>query len=310
VAGAPRPVGPVVTWRPLTRRDVPAVAELHGAARRAEGAPDAVLADDELRHQLDDPGISLERDTLGGWSAAGRLLAYGWVWCRQAPVNLSRSVVAGDVLPEVRRTGVGRALLDWQLERATERLTREVRGGLPRRVDLFAPSDDEGRRALAAGAGMAAIRWFRKMVRPMSDPVRPALAPPGIELAAWSDELAPEVWHHLVGADPRLLRAASRLALADGRVVGFVLCTEQATDEAGAGRTAWLDHIGVRQGWRRRGVASALMAASLVALAEEGYRAAALDVDADNPTGALGLYERHGFRTVRTEVLLARDVSA
>ena len=94
-----------------------------------------------------------------------------------------------------------------------------------------------------------------------------------------------------------------------GTVAGFVLCSEQATDDAGDGRTAWLDLIAVRRAWRRQGVASALMSASLVALAEEGFRTVALQVDADSPTGALDLYERHGFRVKRTETVFALEMS-
>jgi ribosomal protein S18 acetylase RimI-like enzyme len=44
-----------------------------------------------------------------------------------------------------------------------------------------------------------------------------------------------------------------------------------------------------------------------VALADEGFRTAALDVDSDSPTGALGLYERNGFRVKRTETVYALE---
>jgi ribosomal protein S18 acetylase RimI-like enzyme len=37
----------------------------------------------------------------------------------------------------------------------------------------------------------------------------------------------------------------------------------------------------------------------LAACREQGFAAAALDVDSENPTGALGIYERAGFRVVR-----------
>lgn len=42
---------------------------------------------------------------------------------------------------------------------------------------------------------------------------------------------------------------------------------------------------------------------------EECFRTVALDVDADSPTGATGLYERHGFRVVRTDTLYGRELS-
>jgi ribosomal protein S18 acetylase RimI-like enzyme len=50
-----------------------------------------------------------------------------------------------------------------------------------------------------------------------------------------------------------------------------------------------------RRPWRRRGLATALIARSLVVLRERGMTSAALGVDAANASGALGLYEGLGF---------------
>ena len=51
--------------------------------------------------------------------------------------------------------------------------------------------------------------------------------------------------------------------------------------------------------WRKRGVAKALIIQSLKVLRERGMAEAALGVDAENPTGALRLYENCGFRCVK-----------
>jgi ribosomal protein S18 acetylase RimI-like enzyme len=53
--------------------------------------------------------------------------------------------------------------------------------------------------------------------------------------------------------------------------------------------------VGVRQPWRRRGVATALLAEMLNAGREAGRTTARLEVNADDPTGALGVCERAGF---------------
>jgi ribosomal protein S18 acetylase RimI-like enzyme len=53
--------------------------------------------------------------------------------------------------------------------------------------------------------------------------------------------------------------------------------------------------IGTRRAWRRRGVASALIARALAAYRAAGVSTAELGVDSANPTGALGVYERMGF---------------
>ena len=57
----------------------------------------------------------------------------------------------------------------------------------------------------------------------------------------------------------------------------------------------WLEHISVRRPWRGRGLGRALTAEGLRRLRAAGMTEAMLGVDAENPTGALGLYERLGF---------------
>jgi mycothiol synthase len=58
--------------------------------------------------------------------------------------------------------------------------------------------------------------------------------------------------------------------------------------------------LGTRRPWRQQGIASALLSRFLATTHEDGYQQVALGVDADNPTGTLGLYERHGFRARHT----------
>jgi ribosomal protein S18 acetylase RimI-like enzyme len=60
-------------------------------------------------------------------------------------------------------------------------------------------------------------------------------------------------------------------------------------------KRAWLDSVFTRRAWRRRGLARALMVRSFHLLRDRGMEVAALGVDAENPTGALGLYESLGF---------------
>jgi mycothiol synthase len=66
--------------------------------------------------------------------------------------------------------------------------------------------------------------------------------------------------------------------------------------------------VSVRRPWRRRGLASALIARSMVVLRGRGMAIAALGVDAENPTGALGVYERLGFRPHRTWVTYRKSL--
>ncbi len=95
----------------------------------------------------------------------------------------------------------------------------------------------------------------------------------------------------------------SVLAVEDGAVVGYVLAYVYEADTAATGvRETYLGQIGVLPPARGRGLASALIAAALRAGAAQDCRRAGLEVDTDNVTGALRLYESLGFATTRTNV--------
>ena len=70
----------------------------------------------------------------------------------------------------------------------------------------------------------------------------------------------------------------------------------EAEENAALGiKRGWLHSVFTRRQWRKRGLANALIAHSLQLMKERGMDYGILGVDADNPTGALGLYERNGF---------------
>jgi len=60
-------------------------------------------------------------------------------------------------------------------------------------------------------------------------------------------------------------------------------------------KRGWLHSVFTRRPWRKRGLANVLINRSLAAIRDRGMDTGILGVDADNPTGALGLYERNGF---------------
>ena len=74
-------------------------------------------------------------------------------------------------------------------------------------------------------------------------------------------------------------------------------------------KRGWLEHISVRRPWRRRGLARAITAASLVKYREVGLEEAMLGVDSENPNGALGLYEGLGFVQASRAAAYRRDLA-
>ena len=80
-------------------------------------------------------------------------------------------------------------------------------------------------------------------------------------------------------------------------VTGFL--GKKETNERHGQREGWIQDLGVRRAWRKRGVASALLCQSMRAFKAAGLDYAMLGVDTENPTCALRLYERLGFAQVK-----------
>jgi len=66
--------------------------------------------------------------------------------------------------------------------------------------------------------------------------------------------------------------------------------------------------LGTRRPWRKRGIAATLMCESMRAFKAAGLDYAGLGVDTENPTGALGLYERLGFTVIKRSITFAKPV--
>jgi mycothiol synthase len=84
-------------------------------------------------------------------------------------------------------------------------------------------------------------------------------------------------------------------------VVGIAVCragTEVAAEDG------WVRDLGVVPGWRRHGIAMALLRTAFAAFRERGLTGVALEVDDVTLEGAVALYRRAGMRvTQRTDVL-------
>jgi mycothiol synthase len=105
-----------------------------------------------------------------------------------------------------------------------------------------------------------------------------------------------EEWRHWgldrPGFDPTLWF----LAVAGDELAGLSLCQWHYSGEPDFG---WVNVLGVRPAWRRRGLGRALLLHSFAELGRRGATRVGLGVDAESTTGALELYEQAGMRAVR-----------
>jgi ribosomal protein S18 acetylase RimI-like enzyme len=101
---------------------------------------------------------------------------------------------------------------------------------------------------------------------------------------------------------------ASFVAYDEGTPIAYLVATKYPHDFDDRGWPhAWIDGVGTVRSHRHMGLASALITLAMKVMAEHQMEYAILGVDADNPTGAYGLYEHLGFTQLRAEVMLSKD---
>jgi mycothiol synthase len=221
----------------------------------------------------------------------------------------------GAVQPAWRRRGIGSALLAHN-ERLARELAVSQRTSRPSVLGSWSGDTQAGDIALLRGHGYEMVRWFFEMLRPTLDDVPEVPLPDGLELRPITEDLLRPVWEadmeafrdHWGGFDgsaEALQRFIGRptfdptlwlVAFEGNEVAGGVINSIDTEENAALGiERGWLGSVFTRRPWRRRGLARALIARSLDLLRERGMTCAGLGVDADNPTGAIGLYEGVGF---------------
>jgi ribosomal protein S18 acetylase RimI-like enzyme len=142
----------------------------------------------------------------------------------------------------------------------------------------------------------------------------PALEPPLVEAfnEAFSENwgvprMNLETWQTFFTGVPQFRSDLTYLAMDGDTIAGFCV---NWVEERVEGKEGWVEAIGVLPAWRGRGVASALLSNSLGLFRDQGLAQAGLDVDTQNPTGALRLYEKHGFEVAKETIHFAKSLSS
>ena len=305
-----------IRMRPHRESDLAEFVRISNAANVADGIDERMSAAGLGNWLLTPRANFTPADDLVVATVADQIVGYGWVEWVQTTDGTREYRTRGHVDPPWRRQGVGSAILAHNESRLLE-IAATHPDDLPRTLGAFAPERRVGAVALLTGTGYQPVRYFFDMVRPTLDAIEVPPLPDGIEIRPVIDvdayrrlfaadaeafmdhwggfdtsEAAFQQWRKDPLFDPDLFVIAW-----DGdEIAGGVTNKIDAEENEELHRLrGLLDSVFVRRPWRRRGLATALVGRSLALLRERGMTSAWLGVDAGNPTGALGIYERAGF---------------
>lgn len=321
------------TWRGITRQDLRDIWNLFQIVNRHDDN-DYTESVEDLENQFDDPWSNSLTDGRIIRTVRGKLAGFARLFVNPEPDNENVAFIACECDPSERAGDLESECVSWLEERATERLAEtaqaEAASALPRVIRTHVNESETRKLALYNAHGFEHVRSFFKMERDLSEPIPANPLPDGLVFRTYSEELDEKMrdalneafrdhwghqdvsaaeWHPFV-MDVSDVRKDLTLVVMDGdEVVALSINrVKQAENERLGIKRGWIGSLGTRRKYRKKGIASAMLAESMRRFKAEGFDSVGLGVDAENLTGALALYERSGFYPVRTGLILEKRV--
>lgn len=304
--------------RPYEAADFASVLSAIQAADAADGLHESTTAAD-LRFHLDNPTWRAQ-DAFVVEAAGQGVVAYAFALLRLTPTDVFYLTDAW-LQPAFRRQGIGRALLQQQWQRV-QALAAEL--ARPVTLGCRAFTTQTHALALLESFGLARARYFFEMRRALAEPAPAPVLPATLTLRTWrASEDGEAIWRalneafadHWNHAEMPFSEFQHRLASGhinpdasfvvwDGAEVagGAMNDMGPAASQRRGDNHGWVSMLFVRRPWRHQGVGRGLLLASLRKAAALGHSGVGLNVDAENLTGAVRLYEGVGFRVAATRV--------
>jgi ribosomal protein S18 acetylase RimI-like enzyme len=308
--------------------------ERHGRGWAGSGVDDVLV-------EVSERGLKT-RENVVVRDPAGDIRAWGSVHDRAGGRMLFVHIVDRD-LPDDVADACSSILVEWAVGQA--RAVGEARGLDVQQIDTGAFQDDERQHRWLAGSGFERVRTWWQMTRPVAADEAALTGSPGswekdgvrFRLVRRSGDGLPdegdlrEVHEVLEGAfvdhfnhfeetfeeflhrlreDPGHRWDHWWLAeLVDGDAVRPVGALLGSVSESASGPDgSYVEYLGVLEAARGRGVAKGLLNTIIADAAARGRDRVGLEVDADSPTGASGLYTSMGWTTKYVTESWHRDV--
>lgn len=256
---------------------------------------------------LDDDLIMIEAD--------GEVVGYGEIFTETIDKKSKIYWNSVHLLPEWRCRGLRETVFDFN-ER--ENLCRAKEGSYMGYLQAWANESPNDWRTIVLSKGFTPSWHILEMVRPNLDNIPDFPLPDGLEVRKVTERDYPQIWAGMKQAfrdepwytewrfddahfrqwveSPDLDSDLWQVAWDGDKVVGTVQnFVKKAENEAFARSRGHTERIFVSRSWQRKGVARALISRSLKMLRDMGLQDATLDVNAENVSGALDLYQKMGY---------------
>jgi ribosomal protein S18 acetylase RimI-like enzyme len=236
-----------------------------------------------------------------------------------------------EVHPVWRANGLEDALLDWAEERGRQRLL--LASGEAVHVLRSGILDTQTKRQTQLDQrGFSVVRYFYRMQRDLGEAIPAVQLPADLALRVYTPELndavhaafneafrdhwsfdpiTAEDWQQFVVGRTSFRPDLTYVVMAGDEVAGFSINGVSPEENARHGRSdGWIEELAVRRPWRKRGVATALLCASMHAFKAEGLQHALLGVDTENLSGALRVYEQVGFKPIKRYIQFEKRITS
>ena len=318
---AEAPPIPDLAFRPFRGDpDYAGIVQISEASRGEDDIEWPSTLEDTRRHYHHLVNCDPHRDAYFA-QIGGEPIGFARIWWERLLEGLYVGRHFAKLVPDWRERGIRRAMLRKNELLLRDRLAAQPDDG-PRAFEAWAEGGERDWEMLLQSEGYAPERYFFYMVRPSLDDIPELALPDGIKVRPARPEHYRAIWEameeafrdHWGATEPQETRYRGwlespyfqptlwQVAWEGDQVVGMVLnfVNEKENTEKGR-RRRHPEDISVRRPWRKRGVARALITKSFRVLKEHGMEEAALGVDVQNPSGALGLYESLGFKRDKRE---------
>ena len=292
----------------LEQADYEGIARLYREEALADGR-DRYPSVGDIINDLTAPDFDLDNGIIA--EQDGVLVGYS-----DAVVNPDGSAWAGcAVLPSAKGHGISHTLITTLDARLNDQARARFPDDRPLMVRRGVNNNNASGIALLQSMGYRYVRSFYDMHIALTDPppTLPRL-PEGVRVVPFDREahghalyeaheeafsehwgFTPDTWEeyqHYVFNDENVDFSLWQIVWDGDEIAGYSV---NRALQFGSFKMAWINQLGVRKAWRRRGLGTALLMHNFAHFRDRGFQNAGLGVDAHNTTNALQLYERAGM---------------